>query len=77
MYRVSIFKLHIVFVPKVFFLFSANPFHVVNFLLSHSCCHFQVDIILKFFEVVFLLSFFAHGHTTSTICIISNLKQSF
>ena len=37
---------------------------------------FQVDIILKFFDVAFLHSFFARGHTSSTVWILYNLIQN-
>ena len=84
---------HIFLCLKLYFpspFFHVDPFHVFNTFLSHSGCYFlysrisrsfffffQVDTIPKFFEVVFLHSFFARDHTSSTVCILGKLKPIF
>ena len=63
--------------PSLFF--PVVPFHVINSPLSHSHCYFCIH---KFRGLPFLLlpgwhSFFARGHTSTTVCILRNLKQNF
>ena len=50
---------------------TSTNFEVFRFFV------FQVDTIAELFEGVFLHPFFVRGHTSSTACILYNLKQIF
>ena len=79
--------------PKVYFsspFFSIDPFHVVNSFLSHSLLllvasanfepslfFFQMDTISTFFEVALRHPIIARCHTSSTVCILCNIKHNY
>ena len=55
-------------------LFCCNLLNSTNFE-AFPLFAFQMGTIPKFFKGAFLRPFFACGHTSSTVCILYNLKQ--
>ena len=56
---------------------ASTKFEIFLFFFFFFFFFFQVGTISKCFEVAFLHPFLAHGHTSSTVCILRNRKQNF